>query len=283
MSEDAGTSARLLTTTELRTGIEAATSAWPSSSPVPWRILATPRGIEMHADIALHPSGDVPATRQLYIDCGAALLKFRVAVGSIGWSAAVQLLPDPSRPRVLAFLRAHDRIPAGYADRDLAAQLWFGRPDRAAIDAPVAESVRNALRQAARSEQGWLAVISLPALPLFERLAAEAARPATGPLGAADDPSLAVGATRGGRHFASPALVAVLGTLGDRPLAHLQAGQSMQRVLGTATDFGLAPMGDSEFMHGSVARREIRGLIGGALWPQVILRLGYPSPLLPVR
>ena len=128
MSEDAGTSARLLTTTELRTGIEAATSAWPSSTPVPWRILATPRGIEMHADIALHPSGDVPAIRQLYIDCGAALLRFRVAVGSIGWSAAVQLLPDPSRPRVLAFLRAHDRTPAGDADRDLAAQLWFGRP-----------------------------------------------------------------------------------------------------------------------------------------------------------
>jgi hypothetical protein len=70
-------------------------------------------------------------------------------------------------------------------------------------------------------------------------------------------------------------LVVVIGSLHDTALARLQAGQAMQRVLLTAAAAGISAALSSQPMEAPATRRELRQLIGGGLWPQIMLRLGH--------
>jgi hypothetical protein len=53
----------------------------------------------------------------------------------------------------------------------------------------------------------------------------------------------------------------------------------MQRVLLTATEAGLSASFLSQVVEVPSARRQLRDLIGGGLWPQTVLRIGYGSPV----
>ncbi len=82
-----------------------------------------------------------------------------------------------------------------------------------------------------------------------------------------------------GKDFESDPLIAVIGSLDDRPLAQLRAGQAMQRVLLTATAEGLSASFLSQVIEVPATRGLLRELIGGGVWPQTVLRIGYGTPV----
>jgi len=248
----------------------AATATSPYDS-VPWSFRCTSTGIELHAERTQDHPGVDPFPRRLRVACGAALLNLRVAVRALGVTASVRLLPDPAQPDWLAVLHPLQRSPATSAELTVAQPLVSGFIAPARLRAAtVAEPARNALRQAARMEQAWLATIDATQLSQFNVLAAypqPAMQNGTAPV---SQP-----ASEG---FEPNQLVAVIGTFGDLPLAQLQAGQSMQRALLTAINLGLQPSLEPQVGESPAGRQQLRQLIGGALWPQMVLRLHHLSP-----
>jgi hypothetical protein len=67
----------------------------------PWRFLVGERSIELYADPRRKLRVD-PIGREMLISCGAALFGLRLAVRSLGYEPLVELLPDPTRLRLLA-------------------------------------------------------------------------------------------------------------------------------------------------------------------------------------
>lgn len=276
----------------------------------PWRFQVDNGTVELHADL-LHelPAAD-PDHRELLLGCGAALLNLRLAIRALGFSADVRLMPDPSKPTLVAAVRPQGTTVSTAADKKLAAAIFRRHTNRRPfLDEMVPEAVVGALRQAARSEQAWFAPVPVSEHSELRDLLAFAHRTQladalfvdewqewTGrPSDSVDGVPAASGGTgpeqqdlwimrdfsggqapqRAGRDFESNPLIAVIGSFNDLPLAQLQAGQAMQRVLLTATVEGLSASFLSQVIEVPRTRRQLRALIGGGLWPQTVLRLGY--------
>ncbi|MCP9472815.1 MAG: hypothetical protein NNA30_08800 [Nitrospira sp.] len=78
---------------------------------------------------------------------------------------------------------------------------------------------------------------------------------------------------------ASP-LLAVLGTVSDTLHDWLLAGQALQRVLLVACRHGLQASYLNQPIQVPMLRTKLQQLIGGG-FPQILLRLGYPSDEIP--
>ncbi len=230
---------------QVRSVLSAAMAAPSPHDSQPWEFHCTATTIEVHAG-SQH--------RELVISCGAALLNLRLAIRALGVHPAVQLLPDPRRPSLLAIVRPQGHIVVGPVDRELADAISrrgtdHGPFDHTAVSLPVVAG----LRQAAKTERAWLPTLTAAQLPILRGL-----------MGQAQD--------------VHP-LVAVIGTFHDSPLARLQAGLAMQRVLLAATVAGLSASFLSQVVAMPATRQQLRELVVGGLWPQVVLRLGYRTPL----
>lgn len=70
-----------------------------------WRFKVRPGLIEVLADPARFRTTDDPSGRLLHLGCGAALLNLRLAAAQFGREPVVRLLPDRSRPTLLATVR----------------------------------------------------------------------------------------------------------------------------------------------------------------------------------
>jgi len=70
-------------------------------------------------------------------------------------------------------------------------------------------------------------------------------------------------------------LVAVLASRTDTAADHVRAGQALQRVLLTAVVTGLSVSFVSQPVEVASTRAGLRELLGGRLYPQAGLRLGY--------
>jgi len=227
-----------------------------------WRLDCTPTAFELRADLP-GPAGMVDECRERLLSGGAALLNLRVAVRSLGVHPAVRLMPDAAEPDLLAVVRPQGGIPATPTDRDLAQAIAPGQSNgRASGACAIPLPLVNRLRQAARIEQTWMAVLPSTQLRALGGLA--------GRVESADVDG-------------PESLVAVIGSFHDVPLAWLQAGQGTQRVLLTATAAGLhaAPM--PQMVNLPRVRRQLRRLIGGGLWPQAVMRLGESPAIGSVR
>jgi hypothetical protein len=77
------------------------------------------------------------------------------------------------------------------------------------------------------------------------------------------------------RPYEQDPLVAVLASHGDTTVDQLRAGMALQRVLLTATVNGLSVSFVSQPTEVPAIRTALRELIGGSLYPQAGLRLGY--------
>src|SRR6516225_5552136 len=77
----------------------------------PWRFAVGPHAIDLYADAERQLSQDREG-RELLISCGAALFGLRLAVRGLGYLPAVRLLPDPSRPALLARVALGPEEPA---------------------------------------------------------------------------------------------------------------------------------------------------------------------------
>jgi hypothetical protein len=238
---------------QVRSVLDAATAA-PWDDHRPWRFHCTDTTIELSADTRLLPDADLD-DRESVLSCGAALLNLRLAIRALGVYPAVQLLPDPRRPNLLAVVRPQGHTVVRAVDRELADAILPGRTDHGLFHpTPVPLAVVASLRQAARTERAWL-----PTLTAAHRTILYGLIPAPG------------------RDVASESLVAVIGTFHDSSLARLQAGQAVQRVLLTATVAGLSASFRSQVVAVPSARKQLRELIVNGLWPQAVLHLGYDA------
>lgn len=304
-----------LTEDQVRSAITAATLAPSLHNSQPWRFRCTPISIELHADLSRELPAADPDRREMLLACGAALLNLRLAIRTCGVDTDVRIIPDPTDPTLLASILPGGHISATSADRKLCAAISLRHTDRRPfLNEPVPEALRNSLRQATRVEQAWLATVSPAQQSQLRDLLALAHRSQqdnapfmaewarwTGREGHSVDGVLAdsagprpeqqdmwvlrdfsAGTARTrlpGKDFESDPLIAVIGSFNDLPLAQLQAGQAMQRMLLTATAAGLSASFLSQVIEVPGARRQLRELIGGALWPQAVLRLGYSTPI----
>src|ERR1019366_5731330 len=85
--------------------VHAAVAAPSVQNAQPWYFSSHQDVLRVHADPRRGlPQAD-PAGREMVISCGAALFNMRLAVRHLGFAADVMLLPDPSRPDLLAEIR----------------------------------------------------------------------------------------------------------------------------------------------------------------------------------
>jgi nitroreductase len=287
----------------------------------PWRFRLTPHAIELHAD----PERTVPVAdpddRELRVACGAALFNLRIALHGLGVRPLVTILPDRSRPTLLAIVRAGGHKPATPDQQRLLRAVPLRHTNRHPYsDVPVSTMEQYALRRAAQEEGGWLHVVERPQRTALQRIAKRAHDAQTSdplfraelerwttrpPSDASGVPPTASGPPPepqdrwvlrdytggsgrprvGGKDFEADPLIGVLSANLTGPEAEIQAGQAMQRVLLTATAEGLATSFLSHVVEVPQAREELRRLIGAARPPQVVLRIGHgwPVPATPRR
>jgi nitroreductase len=304
-----------LSADQVRSVLVAATAAPSLHNSQPWRFRCTPTAIELYADTGRAVPVADPDHRELLLSCGAALLNLRVAIRALGVHPAVQLLPSTSDPDLLAIVRPQGHSVITPADRYLSAAISRRRTNRrqfSAAEVPV--SLLTALRQAAKIEQAWMVGVAGSRLPILHRLVNQAHHlqrddPAftaewsrwtgrgqdsvdgvpsgsSGPLPEPQDQwvlrDYSAGQARSrvaGKDFEPEPLIAVISTFHDLPLARLQAGQGMQRVLLAATNAGLSASFLSQVVEVPATRKRLRDEVAGGLWPQVVLRLGFGSPV----
>lgn len=77
--------------------------------------------------------------------------------------------------------------------------------------------------------------------------------------------------------FEQDPAVAVLCTRHEDPEAWLKAGMALQRTLLVATSYDLVASFLNQVLESPAPRTQVRDLIGGRSWPQMILRIGYPA------
>jgi nitroreductase len=73
-------------------------------------------------------------------------------------------------------------------------------------------------------------------------------------------------------------LIAVLLSESDAPLEHLEAGESMMRLMIQAQLLGVASCPLSQAVDLLAFRSRLQTLMGWQGYPQMMLRLGYPAP-----
>jgi nitroreductase len=305
----------ILSTEQVRAALVAATAAPSLHNSQPWRFQCAANGIQLYADHTRAVPAADPDHRELTLACGAALLNLRIAIKAMGALPDVRILPDRLRPDLLATVRPAGRRTPTPLDQALARAIPRRRTNRRPFaDGAVPPPIRHELRLAAEAERAWLAILEPAQLPLLRVLvrrahATQLADPEflaewahwtgrveptpdgvparnSGPLPEPQDRwtvrDFSGGQARErlpGKDFESDPLIAVIGSFQDGPTAWLQAGQAMQRVLLTATAAGLAASFVSQVVEVPATRRDLRTLIGGAVWPQTVLRIGYGSPV----
>jgi nitroreductase len=299
------------TTEELRAIVAAAIAAPSSHNTQPWRFVLAENRIDVLADRSRQLAVSDPDGRELAISCGAALLNLRAAAAADGMVAAVELLPDPAAPDLLARVA----LAADDPDHPLA-RLAVAIPDRHTTRDPYSARelelpLTGELVAAAAAEGAWLEVLDEARRAEVTALAVEGDRiqfadPAwrgelagwLRPRRAGD--GLATGgaavalvrvlirAVDVGRRVAAgderransaPAL-AVLGTAHDGRADWLRAGQALERALLTASAHGA----QASFFNQPCQLPDLRSRLAAMLGrgsPQIVLGLGYPDAPLP--
>jgi hypothetical protein len=281
----------------------------------PWRFRLTTKAIELHADPDRRVPVADPDDRELRIGCGAALFNLRLALHRLGIRPLVTIMPNRSRPELLAVVRTGGHRPVTPDQQRLLRAVPLRHTNRHPYsDAQVTLQEQYALRRAAQDESCWLHLLDEPRQrSALQRIAARAhdrqmsdplfraefadwtARSsetrgvpamAGGPLPETQDRWVLRDYTAGtgdarvpGKDFEAEPLLAVLFAHLSGPEAEIQAGQAMQRVLLTATAEGLATSFLSHVVEVPLAREELRRLVGATRPPQVVLRIGHGWPI----
>jgi nitroreductase len=302
-----------LTGRQVRDAVEAAARAPSLHNTQPWCFRVGPEGIELHVDRSRQLAVADPSGREMRIACGAALYNLRLALTGSGVRPLVTVLPDPTRPDLVATVRRGGSRPPTPEQRRLLEAVPRRRTNRRPFtDTLVSTAARHALRRAALDEGAWLDLVTDPgqradlgalARRAHERQTADPdfvaelerwtghgeARP-DGVPAAAGGPLPRPNATwvlrdySGGTHrpdddVEAEPLIAVLSVHADGPREEVRAGQALERVLLTATTHGLAVSFLSQLVECPEERESMRRLISGARPPQVVLRIGHGWPV----
>lgn len=296
--------------------LRAATRAPSVHNTQPWRFVVAPPLVEVHLDRERVLRSADPGAREARMSCGAALFNLRLGLRAAGRRVVTDLLPDPSRPDLLAVLRISGARRATPEELTLADAVRRRATNRRPFtDRPVPAMHRNALVRAAEAEHAHLVLLDTPkALGDLATLLRRAdhlqeedrdfqreLRAWSG--GREDGVPLAAGGPRpaGGslltlrrfpsvstveRPYEQDPLVAVLATQDDDPRAHVRAGMALQRVLLIATVVGLSASFLAQPVEVPHTRAALHALTIGRGHPQTVLRIGFgpaadPTPRRP--
>ncbi|MEU4770367.1 nitroreductase family protein [Actinosynnema sp. NPDC023794] len=277
----------------------------------PWRFRLARDRIELHADPTRRLPATDPEDRELRLSCGAALFNLRLALRDHGIRPLVTLMPGAEAPGALATVRRGGHGDLDEETRQLIKAIPARRSNRKPFrDVPVPVEHRHALVRAAERERSWLHVVTdRDERARLQGLVAKAQRIQagtqevraeltdwTGERAGDGIPSKSAGVRPArqdewalrdfqaaertpGKDYESDPLVVVLCSFYNGPLAELQAGQALQRVLLTAATLGLSASFMSQAIEVRPVRDELRRALGGSLEPQTILRIGFGSPV----
>ncbi|MFI7707544.1 Acg family FMN-binding oxidoreductase [Nonomuraea sp. NPDC049480] len=303
-------STQLATELGLRRLLVAAGQAPSVLNTQPWRFRAVRHEyVELYADRDRRLRVSDPRGRNQYISCGAALFNLRLAIRTSGWRPMTFLLPgSEDELDLLAAVRIGAPLPASAGQHELYDLIPVRRTSRCPFfDRRIPQGVMAELRIAAAREGAGLASLdrhsTLDTLDYAaiaeDELAADheyqAELAAWTMPGARYDGVLAYvhgphavhdpapvrdfGRQSGEARFEERPQLAVLTTMGDRPVDWLRAGQALQRMLLVATKHGLS----ASFLNQPLDLRDMRRRRDPHHrrgHPQMIIRLGY-GPYVP--
>ncbi len=302
----------MLSTETLYALIEQATTAPSSHNTQPWRFRADADAIDLWADRTRALPVNDPHDRELTISCGAALMALRVAAAARGLAIETLILPAGPASDWLAHMEVID----GPVDAELAAlAAWLVQRRtcrKAFADRPVATEVRQAVEQATLSEGATFITLD------HEQKTRAAELVAAGDRQQWDDPrwrrelAMWMHPRRQGDGLTIPGLAAPLAqavvrtfdlgngvaakdqqlasgspwlalllTDADDVLAWLTTGQALQRALLAGCRQGLQASYLNQPIQVETLRPQLQALVGTAASPQLLLRWGYPTDVLP--
>ena len=277
----------------------------------PWRFLARDDAIELRADSGRRLHVD-RGGREMLISCGGALFALRLGIRELGYRPVVDLLPERSRPELLARVWLGEQAPMTGEERQMLAALPHRHTHRGPFrPGPLPAGLLPRLQHDALIEGATLALITDPLM--YQKLAAlaaaagrrsaadpviraetrrwsrrpdaaardgvpaeafpAAAAPAPGRLPQRDfDLGRGIGLLPDG---GAPALAtAVLITTGDGPADWLRAGQAMHRLLiRAATEWVFASL-HTQPLEIPAVRELIRSRLALPGEAQILLQLG---------
>jgi nitroreductase len=247
----------------------------------PWRLRLLRDRIELHADLDRTLPATDPESRELRLSCGAALYNLRLALNGLGIRPLVTLLPGAAAPGALATIRRGGRVELTEETRALLQAVPVRRTNRCPFfDAPVPTAHAQAMVRAAERERSWLHVVSDRGRKArLQDFVVRASRLQKADLAVQAELDTWDGAptTSTAPHTEGDPLIVVLCSYYDGPLAELQSGQAMQRVLLAATTLGLSASFMSQPVEVRAIREELRHMLGGSLEPQALLHIGFGS------
>jgi hypothetical protein len=287
----------------------------------PWLFDITSKSLDLYADrTQCLPVAD-PEDRELKISCGAALFFLRIAIRHFGYEDIVEILPDRSRPDLLARVRLGDQK-AATRDEQV---LFDAIPKRHTNRKPFQEralpvALPNALAKAAEAENARITFIDSDAeRKAVGELIGEADRTqwadkrfrhelaawvrtttATsydgvqsnlldmGDLNAYAIPHVIrnfdLGSGQAAKDLVSVTdtpALLVLATGGDTPADWVATGQALARVLLRAAVEGVSASYLNQPIQVPPLRDTLAVLTGSARYPQLMLRMGYGDSLPP--
>jgi len=96
----------------------------------PWWFSVGSSGLGLYADPARQLAAADPSGREMFISCGAALFTARLALRAVGYVPRAQVLPDPTRPLLVAQLNWERGPTATEYERRLFARVRTRRAHR---------------------------------------------------------------------------------------------------------------------------------------------------------
>ncbi len=292
----------------MRSLLQYATLAPSSHNTQPWRFVYGEGRIALYADRTRALPANDPQDRELTISCGCAVMNLRVAAARAGLSARVFPLPDPGNADWLCVVDLENRG-ATPDEAELFPAISRRHTYRQPFEArEVPGMLLQGLSSTANREGAWLEFLPEEERPEVSRLIAEGntaqwSNPAwrrelavwMRPRRRGDGltvPGLLAPAIRmvvrhfdmaksvaeGDRKLAENApVLAVLGSDSEGVTDWLRTGQALERVLLEAAREGLQASYLNQPIQVAALRPRLQRLVNRDGYPQILLRLGFPS------
>jgi len=278
----------------------------------PWRFRVESPAIELYCDPQRKLRAD-PLGREMLISCGAAVFGLRLAMRWLGYLPVVELLPDSSRPRLMARVTAGAAAPVTGGERQMLEAVPHRHTHRGPFEpGPLPAGLLAGLQHDALVEGAELALVDggLAYQRLADIVAVAARRLDLDPQARADTrrwtrdaadsqardgvPAVAFAARarlrpgrlpqrdfdldRGLARLSAggeiPAATAVLLTRGDRRAEWLCAGQALHRLLLHAASTWVFASLHTQPLEVTVTRGLIRDRLALTGYPQMLLQFG---------